>query len=561
MTSVVTPKSKQHHSFREWSGTTSLVAPKPKPYHRGKSGRYLLVLLVLLNVVLGIAALRYVIQPTAFTDEVEHAHVLWALNQGIMPYEGIHQNHAPLLWMISAPIMAWLPKSAETMIALRGMSLLAFVGIYFTGLLVLREILGPIHPIGALVMLLLSLSVLPIFELYRYRSDPLMALFAALAILAAVRLRRAPLLYSVVSGIALGLAASSSPKMAPLCLLVPTLCLLQCYRWRTLRPLWLVVPNGVGFVVGLLPMVAWLCYHGLLDPFWQGVVAGNHNCHGFNLLSSSDETLSSLDNSKVITILAILGGLLVVPVRPVRPEGPKESWPPISGLLVAALLAWLVLAFDPTHAIYNLQAFAMPAAVLGTVAIVKLAELDVWPLWQRLAMVGVVLVFVAERPTTLSIGLVQKGRSIRLADMQPLMDLCKSDDATCVGFAPWHPVFCRDATKLYLNWDLQTVLMPWISATGKQPYREMWRRAISDIEHGNPTLIVDNQIWAIAHENKVIDDDQYNRFLQVVKSRYESVTAGKVTAFVRKGTANLGPSNDRQPTDNDLNHHAKSWWL
>ena len=216
MTSVVTPKSKQHHSFRGWSGTNSLVAPKPKPYHSGKSGRYLSVLLVLLNVVLGIAALHYVVQQTAFTDEVEHAHVLWALNQGIMPYQGIHQNHAPLLWMISAPLMAWLPKSAETMIALRGMSLLALVGIYFTGLLVLREILGPIDRIGALVMLLLTLAVLPDFESYRYRPDPLMALFAALAILAAVRLRRAPVLYSVISGVAFGLAASFSPKMAPL---------------------------------------------------------------------------------------------------------------------------------------------------------------------------------------------------------------------------------------------------------------------------------------------------------------------------------------------------------
>ena len=144
----------------------SLVVPNPQMCHRGKSGRYLAVLLVLLNVVLGIVALRYFVQQRAFNDEVEHAHVTWALNQGIMPYEGIHQNHTPLLWMISAPIMAWLPKSAETMIALRGMCLLAFVGIYFTGLFVLREILGPIDRIRALVMLLLSLSVFPDLSLY-----------------------------------------------------------------------------------------------------------------------------------------------------------------------------------------------------------------------------------------------------------------------------------------------------------------------------------------------------------------------------------------------------------
>ena len=322
-----------------------------------------------------------------------------------------------------------------------------------------------------------------------------------------------------------------------------------------MRPLWLVVPNGVGFVVGILPVAAWLCYHGLLDSFWRGAISGN--CHGFNLLSSSDESLSALISTKAIMALVILGGLLVVPVRR---EGPKESWPPTSGLLVAALLAWLVLAFDPNHAIYNLQAFAMPAAVLGTVAIVKLAESDAWPSWQRLAMVGVVLVFVAERPTTLSIGLVQKGRSIHLADMQRLINLCGSDGATCVGFVPWHPVFCRDATDLYLNWDLQTVLMPWISATGKQPYLEMWRRAIPDIESRKPTLIVDNQIWAIAHQAKAIDDEQYHRFLRIVKSRCESVTAGEVTAFARKRTPSLNLATNHRPEDQDtgLNHPDES---
>ena len=145
--------------------------------------------------------------------------------------------------------------------------------------------------------------------------------------------------------------------------------------------------------------------------------------------------------------------------------------------------------------------------------------------------------------------------------MQRLINLCGSNDATCVGFVPWHPVFCRDATDLYLNWDLQTVLTPWISATGKRPYLEMWRRVIADIERDKPTLIVDQQIWAAAHQIKAIDDEQYHRFLRVVESGYEPVTAGKVTAFVRKGTANLESSKDRPPTDTDLNHPTDGWRL
>ena len=72
--------------------------------------------------------------------------------------------------------------------------------------------------------------------MYRFRPDPLMTLLAACAVLAAVRLRRAPVWYSTLGGIAMGLGAGFSPKLAPLCLLVPVLCLFQCAAGRSLRP-------------------------------------------------------------------------------------------------------------------------------------------------------------------------------------------------------------------------------------------------------------------------------------------------------------------------------------
>ena len=130
-------------------------------------------------------------------------------------------------------------------------------------------------------------------------------------------------------------------------------------------------------------------------------------------------------------------------------------------------------------------------------------------------------------------------------------------------FAPWHPVFCRDATDLYLTCDLRAVLAPWISAAGKQPYLEMWRRAVADIEHGRPTLIVDQHVWAVAHQNKVIDDDQYNRFLRIVNSRCDSVMAGEVTAFAQRRKSNLELVANRHSEDKDtsLDHRDESLGL
>jgi hypothetical protein len=510
---------------------SSAAIPQPEQRRGGKAMAWLLVLLVLLDAVLGICAERFFIQPRAFTDEVEHSHVVWCLNQGIMPYRDIHQNHAPLLWMITSPILARLPENALTMIALRGICLAACVGIYVVGLFVLREVMGAITGLRALTLLLLFLSVLPSFEWYRYRPDPVMAFCISLAILAAIRLWRAPRLYSLLTGMALGLAATLSPKIAPLCLTVPILCLLECRRSWSLRPLWLVIPNGVGFLLGLIPAVAWLLHLGLFESFWRQTVSGN--CHAFNV---NNEVLRAALTSDVLTTLAVMGGLLVVTALT---ERPKQSWPPGAALVVAALLAWSIMVLEPNHFIYNLQSFTMPGMVLGTLAIMKLAESALLPVARRLAITAVVLVFVAGMPILMSVIMSQDGRAIHLADMQRLIDLCQAEEATCVGFAPWHPVFCRDATEVYLNWDLQGVLADWVSDKGKKPFLDMWARAVPDVDKNSPTLVVNQQVWDVAHRGKVVSDEQYDRFKNIVKSRYEPVKVGHVSTFVRKGAAGL----------------------
>jgi hypothetical protein len=290
----------------------------------------------------------------------------------------------------------------------------------------------------------------------------------------------------------------------------------------------LVVPNAAGFVVGILPVVAWFLYYGLLYDFCDAITQGNR--HAFNFLSF--EILRTLDFTEFFITLAILGGLLIVSIKP---DGPKKSWPLARGLVVAAVLAWTIPLLEPNHYPYNFQAFAMPAAVLGTIAIVKLAESGAQPWWRQVAIVGVVLVFGTERSISRSVFLIQGGVRMEMLDMQFLIDVCKSKDATCVGFAPWHPVFCRDATDVYLNWDLQPILVPWVSEEGKQKYREMWSRVVSQIENKRPVLILDQDIWDIAHENEVISDKQYNRLREIVRSQYDPVQVGYLTVFVRKG--------------------------
>ncbi len=507
--------------------------------HEDDKPSYPYVLLVFLLLLLGFCSAYHLYASKIDADEVEHEHVTWALGQDIMPYRDIHQIHMPLLWIVSSPIMGQLPENAQTMILMRGISLAAFIGVFLIGLLVLREIVGPIRSPQALVMLMLCLAVFVDYEFHRFRPDPPMTFFTACAILAAVRLRRNPPLYSMLSGAALGLAASFSPKMAPVCLLIPAVALLECRRLKTWRPLWLVLPNAMGFFLGILPVTAWLAYHGLIESFWMWTILNNSHMLNFSDIATWQIVK---DGNRLPILLAFFGSVLLL----WRRQGEtQESWSPKIVLVTAALLAWLIPIIEPNHLIYNFQTFAMPAAVLGAILISKLAEYAVWSRELRLIVVGALLVFAAEKPLVMATQDLTAGWTISVSDLQALMDSCRADDATCVGFAPWHPIYRADATDLYLCWDMKFPAVSWVLPAGKQPYLKMWSEAISKIEKELPDLVVDKGTWETAHRCRLITDDQYDRFLRVMDSHYVASEAGMTSIYVSKKSMGIVSGKNR----------------
>jgi hypothetical protein len=146
--------------------------------------------------------------------------------------------------------------------------------------------------------------------------------------------------------------------------------------------------------------------------------------------------------------------------------------------------------------------------------------------------VGVVLVLVAGREALQGINVEGPGWTIRIPDMQRLINLIPSDKATCVGFAPWHPVFCRDATDLYMCVMLEFLQVDWVSLEAKKPVFEMWASAIPVIERGEPSLIVD-RLWVWAYRSNVLSQQQYDRLVRTLQSRYHCINAGEVPVFVK----------------------------
>jgi len=490
----------------------------------------LYLLLVFLSVAFAVHTGVCVFSSGIDSDEVEHAHITWSVSEGIMPYRDVRQNHMPMIWAVFSPMMVVLPHSVAMLIVFRVICLIAITGTYVVGLLVLRELRGHIGFLDGLLLLVLILAVLVDCECYRFRPDPFMVLFTSIAVLAAVRMGRSPVKYSVLCGFALGVAATFSPKMAPLCLLIPVLCVWECIRQRTLRPIWLVIPNGVGFLLGIVPMLAWVSFHGLIESFWRSAVEDNThllNC-GFQRM------LVPLRQVGLFSALAFVSCWSCLKAAS-RTE--NTSWRPVNGVVAAAILAWLIVVLEPNHLTYNLQAFIMPAAVISTYGISRLLESQSKPQWKRVAAVGVILVIVSAGPICDMFGTPTQGIKIEQSEMQQLMDLVQRGDMTCIGFTPFHPVFCRDATELHNHWDIAMLKKKWGS---EKIFRKRWVQAVSAVERGEPDLVLCPDYWDAARRYNGIDQEQYIRLWQAISKQYHSLQIGDVVVYLR---------NSRIPTD------------
>ncbi|MBI4859951.1 MAG: hypothetical protein HY815_06765, partial [Candidatus Riflebacteria bacterium] len=372
---------------------------------------------------------------------------------------------------------------------------------------------------------------------------PFAGLGGSLALLFAARIRRWPAGYAVLSGVALGLAASISLKVLPLVVVVPVAAARLATPGRLvrvassaaepdgilrdgepfasliqppkpppgspsglLRTAGLVVLHAGGAVAGALPMLLWVRHNGLWDGFCKGALADNAGLFNLKLVAIGVLLLDP------VIWLALLGAVVLVRSRSGE-DGDRLS------VIVAAALALIIGIVSPNHRPYNLQTFALPGCCLAAVAAGHLVGLSGSRL-VRAATLCFVLASIAYVPLQQIATRTEPGITIGGEELQALSTLARREGTTCVAFAPAHPVFCRDATRLYLTWDLFFANLKCFSAARRALSRADWSDAVARIGSQRPTLIVNAGMFECAWERGVIDDGQISRFRQLLGSDY-----------------------------------------
>lgn len=451
-------------------------------------------------------------------DEVEHYHITWLLTEKVYPYKDIHQIHTPLLWLVFRPIIRILPRRSYSLLVVRGITLIFFLLFMMVG----RRIMYRIFPdapeeVGWLYYAIFLSQGIPL-QGYYFRPDVFMSFFAALGILFSLDSNKS-WKHFFLSGIFTGIAISFSPKIVPVFLFVLLLPLIGgefSPGKRAGNSLMILL----GALVGLSPSFAWLVKNDLLRDFYFWVFENNASMlRGIFVIKKDFLALAFPVLLSLFSIFYFSYFKRIVKIA--------NNWK-----LYAFLLSALsIQVLDPNHLPYNLQVAMIPVSFLIGYFLYKefLARLSMK------STIGVLLIALV----FLNYPFINRmfrfpSERVGFVEMDALMKLPRQGD-TCVAFAPMHPVFCKDATQLYLVWDILFPVSPMLTRNGRMVYLRLWKDAVKDIISKKPRIVVGPHLFSTAHSLGLISKKALYDLFGVFNRHYMAFRIDKkIVVLVRK---------------------------
>lgn len=385
-------------------------------------------------VLAGLAAVTVGLRCRVFDyDEVSHAHMIWQVAHGVLPYRDFVVNHFPFFWMLLAPISRWLPERPALLAAY------SVVALLFNALLVAGLMLHVRRSVGgaggrsvllAFAPVLVSPAVLPFLLEFRPDSFANALFFAALLGLRAP----GPVPRRVLAGCGFGLtlALLIIPKNV---LLLPLLALTEGVGARRPWRAWyrVVAWSGAGVLAALAAgALALSAYQIPIGDVYQMAVryhlaAGPSHVAGPPLW----QAITSYPSLAVYTLAGLLAwaGLVLCGKARVSPY-------------LAALLVFLAVELVFTRKPY-LQYSASWFLLATSFAAASAAALRLET--RRAARNGLLASALALAVFSLrDLALEQRVRRLQLEVMSYILRQVPAGDYVQVDDLWFHPVFRRD---------------------------------------------------------------------------------------------------------------------
>jgi hypothetical protein len=237
------------------------------------------IVLGALLVATALLRLVYVFQYRIDSDEPQHLHVAWGWAHGLLQYRDVFDNHAPLFYILCAPLVAWVGERPAILFVMR----LAMLPLYAVGLWSVYAIGAALYSRRVAWWGVVLAALFPSFFLtaLEFRTDDLWTVLWLVALVVLVR-GHASACRSALAGLLLGaaLAASLKTVLLLLALAAATAGALVLSRGRRRqRPAVAVTRHALALGMGLaiIPaaLTGFFAARGALAVFLYGTVLHN----------------------------------------------------------------------------------------------------------------------------------------------------------------------------------------------------------------------------------------------------------------------------------------------
>ncbi len=178
-------------------------------FHKLMSHRkWILILLLIFSVIARIILTLY---RQINADEFQHLHASWLIHLGSLPYRDFWENHSPLLYYLTAPVLSLLEEGVSAVLVIRMFHSLA--GLAIAGLIYRIAGLDNDRTTAILAVLVLCFSEIFLQKTIEVRTDQFLVLFWLLSLWFCFRTgvsTRDGGLW--ISGLMLGIGMLFSPK-------------------------------------------------------------------------------------------------------------------------------------------------------------------------------------------------------------------------------------------------------------------------------------------------------------------------------------------------------------
>jgi hypothetical protein len=280
---------------------------------------------------------------------------------------------------------------------------------------------------------------------------------------------------------------------------------------------------SLGVLLGLLPTVLWIFYHGLLSAFYFDV---------FSLNSALSKPWDTSLNFLLIPICLASALGMLLQLGTCRRGLRLANGPIVMALALAAGFALAFLARHPAR--YNMQILMVPIAV-GFVSFLFSLCLHIrghgYQMLLCVALLGYPTLSVTSTLLTLKLdtGLTSQ------QELQMIVDLARPGNRTCIAFSPDHPIFCHDISGLSNGWDLT------FAETIKDPlqierFRSLWHDGIRQTLDRHPDIILrrsPRKCWERAVDAGLVTQDQLEA-LDTLGSVYDVRHIGNREVWIKR---------------------------